>query len=120
LGEKDSSRAIGLMQSAADREDRSEKHIAMENRLSPMRELLAELLLEANKPAAALREFERSLRIVPNRFRSVAGAAQAAAQSGNRRLAGSYFKQLLSLAAAADSERPALSAARAFMKGNGR
>ena len=120
LGEKDPSRAIGLMQIAADREDRSEKHIAMENRLSPMRELLAELLLEANKPADALREFERSLRIVPNRFRSVAGAAQAAAQSGNRRLAGSYFKQLLSLAAAADSERPALSAARAFMKGNGR
>jgi len=31
-------------------EDRSEKHIAMENRLSPMRELFGELLLEANKP----------------------------------------------------------------------
>jgi hypothetical protein len=120
LAEKDSSKAIALMQRAADREDRSEKHIAMENRLSPMRELLGELLLAADKPAEALREFERSLRAVPNRFRSVAGAAQAAEQSGNRRLAQSYFKQLLSLAANADGERPALSAARSFVAQNGR
>jgi hypothetical protein len=34
------------MRAAADREDNSEKHVAMENRLYPMRELLADLLLE--------------------------------------------------------------------------
>jgi hypothetical protein len=34
------------MRAAADLEDRTEKHIAMENRLSPMRELLGEMLLE--------------------------------------------------------------------------
>ena len=32
--------ALKLMRSAADAEDTSEKHVAMENRLSPMRELL--------------------------------------------------------------------------------
>ena len=116
LAENNSTQAISLMQNAADREDRTEKHIAMENRLSPMRELLGELLLAADKPAEALREFERSLKVVPNRFRSLAGAGQAAAQTGNRRLAQSYFNQLLSLAANADSERPALSAARTFLQ----
>jgi len=116
LAENNSTQAISLMENAADREDRTEKHIAMENRLSPMRELLGELLLAADKPAEALREFERSLKVVPNRFRSLAGAGQAAAQAGNRRLAQSYFNQLLSLAANADSERPALSAARTFLQ----
>ena len=38
--------AVKLMRAAADREDGSVKHVAMENRLYPMRELLAELLLE--------------------------------------------------------------------------
>ena len=61
--------AIGAMRSAADLEDTSEKHIAMENRLVPMRELLGELLLEVHEPAAALMEFEASLQR-PNRFRS--------------------------------------------------
>jgi hypothetical protein len=116
LAEDNSSQAIALMRNAADLEDRSEKHIAMENRLSPMRELLGELLLAANKPAEALREFERSLRVVPNRFRSLAGAGQAASQSGKKKLAESYFKQLLSMAGNADSERPALKTARSFVQ----
>src|SRR5262247_3756696 len=120
LAENDSSQAIALMRNAADLEDRSEKHIAMENRLSPMRELLGELLLTANKPAEALLEFELSLRVVPNRFRSLPGAGQAASQSGKKKLAQSYFKQLLSLAADADTERPALSTARSFVQQKGR
>ena len=40
-------RPIALMRSAADGEDGSVKHVAMENRLYPMRELLGDLLLEA-------------------------------------------------------------------------
>jgi tetratricopeptide (TPR) repeat protein len=105
LAEGNSSQAIRLMQNAADLEDRSEKHIAMENRLSPMRELLGELLLASNKPAEALREFQRSLRVVPNRFRSLAGAVQAASKTGNKKLAVSYLKQLRAITAEADSER---------------
>jgi hypothetical protein len=46
------------MRQASDLEDQSGKHVAMENRLSPMRELFGELLLEASQPAKALREFE--------------------------------------------------------------
>jgi hypothetical protein len=86
--------AITKMRSAADREDRSEKHVAMENRLSPMRELLGELLLEADRPQEALREFERSLQTNPNRRRSLTGAARAAERSGNRSTAEGYRKRI--------------------------
>ena len=74
-----------------------------------------ELLLEAGNPSQALREFEALLRTVPNRFRSLAGAAQAAAQIGDRSMADSYYKTLIALGADADSERPALNAARTFL-----
>jgi hypothetical protein len=117
LAEKDSVRALSLMRDAADREDRSEKHVAMENRLSPMRELLGELLVEAGRPAEAFGEFERSLQTVPKRFRSLAGAAVAAERNGNSRTARSYYEQLLALATNADSARPALVAARAYLAG---
>ena len=65
----------------------------MENRLSPMRELLVELLLEANEPAQALREFEMSLRNNMNRYRSFAGAAKAAERAGDRAQAKRRFLQ---------------------------
>jgi tetratricopeptide (TPR) repeat protein len=80
-----------------------------------MRELLGELLIEAGRPGEALREFERSLRVVPNRFRSLAGAARAAASVGNRKLASSYYRRLLTQAANADGDRPELGAARQFL-----
>ena len=103
------------MRQAADQEDRSGKHVAMENRLSPMRELLGELLLEASEPASALREFEASLRNNPNRYRSFAGAAKAAERLGDRMQAKNYYEKLTSLAAGADTERPDLVAARQFL-----
>jgi hypothetical protein len=49
-GHKD--KALKLMRAAADLEDGSEKHVAMENRLYPMRELLADMLLEGGDAAA--------------------------------------------------------------------
>ncbi len=116
LGDNKVADAISFMRDAADREDRSEKHIAMENRLSPMRELFGELLLAAGKAPEALKEFESSLRVVPNRFRSLAGAAEAAAKTGNPRLARSYSSRLLSQAGDVDSQRPALVAARDLLQ----
>jgi len=101
--------------SAADLEDASEKHIAMENRLVPMRELLGELLLEVHDPAAARAEFEASLQRVPNRFRSCAGAARAVELAGDREKAKAFYAQLASLADTADTNRPELTHARAFL-----
>jgi hypothetical protein len=116
LAEKDTARALESLSDAAVREDRSEKHVAMENRLSPMRELLGEMLLEVRRPSDALREFERSLQAIPGRFRSIAGAAEAAARLGNRAAATAYYRQLLALTSEADSERPAIAAARAYLQ----
>jgi hypothetical protein len=44
-GQSNKSDALKFMRAAADLEDASEKHVAMENRLYPMRELLADMLL---------------------------------------------------------------------------
>ena len=115
LGERRVEEAIASMRAAADREDRTEKNVAMENRLSPMRELLGELLLEAGRPAEAQREFEVSLTSVPNRFRSLAGAGRAAALAGHKAAARLHYQELLVLVRDADSERPALKAAREFL-----
>jgi hypothetical protein len=115
LGERRVDEAVASMRAAADREDRTEKNVAMENRLSPMRELLGELLLEASKPAEAQREFEVSLTAVPNRFRSLAGAGRAAALAGHKAQARLHYEQLLVLARDGDSERAPLKAAREFL-----
>jgi tetratricopeptide (TPR) repeat protein len=107
--------ALMTMRAAADLEDASEKHIAMENRLVPMRELLAELLLALNEPGQALRQFEASLQVAPNRFRSFYGAAKAAERLGDQEAARAWYQKLVALSASADTERPELVEARAFL-----
>ena len=107
--------ALKLMRSAADLEDASEKHVAMENRLWPMRELLGELLLELNEPAQALKEFEASLENARNRFRGLYGAGKAAERLGDRQKAKSFYEKLLAVSKHADTDRPELLEARAFL-----
>jgi tetratricopeptide (TPR) repeat protein len=118
LAEGRQDEAVRLMRAAADLEDRTEKHVAMENRLSPMREMLGEMLLTVGQPADALREFEASLRAAPNRYRSVAGAAKAAESIGDRQAARAWHERLLQLTADADTERPEMAAARTFVANN--
>lgn len=110
--------ALLAMRAAADLEERSEKHIAMENRLIPMRELLGDLLLELGQPAAALREYAASLEVAPGRFRSFFGAAQAAERAGDRVHARIYYEKLVALAVHADTERPEVVQAKAFLARN--
>jgi len=64
---------LRFMRAAADGEDGSVKHVAMENRLYPLRELFAELLLETGQPAAALSEFEAALTAQSDAFGSALG-----------------------------------------------
>ena len=109
--------AIELMRAAADLEDASEKHVAMENRLWPMRELLGELLLAVKQPERALQAFEQSFKSAPNRFRGFYGAAKAAEQLGDRAQARRYYEKLIALSNHADSDRPELNEARTFLAG---
>jgi tetratricopeptide (TPR) repeat protein len=112
-GKKDD--ALEEMRAAADREDACEKHVAMENRLWPMRELLGELFLGLNDPAQALKEFEASFQAAPNRFRGFYGAAKAAERLGDQERARAYYEKLITLCSEADTERPELTEAKAFL-----
>ncbi len=107
--------AVRFMRAAADGEDGSLKNVIMENRLYPLREMLAELLLEVGEPAAALKEYEAALKQTPNRFRGFWGAARAFDAVGNRAQASEYFGKLVNLARNADSERPEVKEAKAFL-----
>ena len=109
--------ALGLMRSAADTEDKSEKHIVTPGRLVPARELLGDMLLELKRPADALKEFEASQTREPDRFRGLYGAAQAAVQSGDTAKAKRYFARLVEMAGEG-SPRPELVGARNFLAAN--
>ena len=114
LAEGKDQEALSLMGKAANLEDASEKDVAMENRLYPMRELLGELLIELKQPKAASREFEASLRSAPNRLRSLYGAAKAAQMAKDDVTAARYFDKLVILTADADTERPEIQEARHY------
>ena len=104
--------ALKLMRAAADLEDSSEKHVAMENRLYPMRELLADMLMAQNQPKAALTEYEASMKNSPMRLRGFYGAAKAADAVGDTKKARDYFDKLTRLTRNAESDRPELQEAR--------
>jgi len=101
------------MRAAADLEDASEKHVAMENRLYPMRELLADMLMAQDQATAALTEYETSLQNAPMRLRGFYGAAKAADAVGDTKKATEYFTKLRHLTKDADGDRPELREARA-------
>ena len=109
--------AVGLMRSAADTEDKNEKHIVTPGRIVPARELLGEMLLALKRPAEALKEFEASQLREPDRFRGLYGAARAAAQSGDLARAKRHFARLVDMAGQGDS-RPELAEARKFLAAN--
>jgi tetratricopeptide (TPR) repeat protein len=107
--------ALKLMRAAADGEDASVKHVAMENRLYPMRELLGELLLQQGQAPTALREFEAALKENPNRYRGLYGAGRAAEVAGDRQKAAGYYEKLVTLASKADTARPEIARAKTFI-----
>jgi tetratricopeptide (TPR) repeat protein len=115
LARGDHAKAEELMRNAADGEDHSVKNVMMENRLYPLRELLAELLMEIGKPAPALHEYETALKEYPNRYRGLYGAARAADAAGERQKAAGYYAKFLVLAKDADPTRAELPRARAYV-----
>ena len=107
--------ALKLMRAAADLEDRNEKHIVTPGRILPARELLGDMLLEQNQPAAALKEYEASQVREPNRYRNYAGSAKAAEMMGDKAKAREYYARLLELTKKGDGTRPELGKAKAYV-----
>jgi hypothetical protein len=110
----DKAEAHKLMRSAADLEDGSAKHVAMENRLYPMRELLADMLLADGDAAAALKEYEASMKNAPNRLRGWYGAAKAATAVGDAAKVVQYSRALEKLTQQGDGTRPEVRELRPF------
>jgi tetratricopeptide (TPR) repeat protein len=108
--------AIEALRAAADAEDATDKAAITPGPLAPARELLGDMLLEAGRPKEALVAFEATMKKEPNRFRGAYGAARAAELAGDRGRAATYYRTLLEIAREADTNRPELERARAFVK----
>jgi tetratricopeptide (TPR) repeat protein len=111
----DDAKAVELVRAAADLEATMDKHPVTPSAVLPARELLADLLLELNQPAAALTEYTEMLRTDPNRFRSILGEARAAKQSGDAAAAHDAYQKLVALSKPVGPERPELAEAKAFL-----
>jgi tetratricopeptide (TPR) repeat protein len=103
--------AMQLMRSVADRQDRIGKG---EVEL-PAREMVADMLLEMNRPEEALVEYEKALKSDPNRFNELYGAARAAEVAGQAKKAGEYFARLLKNCDGVASYRVELSQAKQLL-----
>jgi tetratricopeptide (TPR) repeat protein len=107
--------ALALLREAADREDKTEKHPVTPGAIQPAREMLAELLMDLGRNGEALAQFEASQKTDPNRLLGLAGAARAAELAGDRAKARTYYEQVIALTKTADSSRPEITRAKAFV-----
>jgi hypothetical protein len=104
--------ALDNMNLAADMEDKTEKHPVTPGEVLPARELLADMLMQMNKPADALAMYEANLKKRPNRFNSLYGAAMAADRSGKKDVSKNYFKQWQNITGKDFAGNPVLIAAK--------
>ena len=102
--------ALALMRTATELEESMDKHPVTPGALTPAREMLAELLALQKQPQAALVEYQAVLKVSPNRFNALYGAATAADAAGDSATAASYYRKLLQVAVG--DERPELQEAR--------
>jgi tetratricopeptide (TPR) repeat protein len=84
----------------------------------PAREMLADLLLEMDRPEQALAEYEADLKFNPNRFNGLYGAAHASEMAGKRQEANDYYARVLKLCDQCSSARPELQRAKTLVARN--
>ena len=100
--------AIEALRPIADKED----SVGDEPEGMPAREMIADMLLDAERPQQALAEFQTDLKLHPNRFDALYGAARAAEAAGKQKDATEYYALLLKVCEGSTSTRPELSRAR--------
>ncbi len=102
--------AITALRSAAELEESMDKDAVTPGAVTPAREMLAEVLFLQNRSQDALAEYQAVLKVAPNRFNALYGAANAAEAAGNTQAANEYFHKLTQIAVG--DERPELATAR--------
>ncbi len=116
FAEKKDDDALRQMRDVADLQDKVGKREVD----IPAREMLAEMLLTLNRPTEALAEYESALKIDPNRFNGLAGAARAAELAHQPEKANTYYAQLLkNCNDGKNSDRPELARAKTIVSKNG-
>jgi tetratricopeptide (TPR) repeat protein len=100
--------AVEALRPIADKEDAT----GDEPDGAPAREMIADILLEAKRPQQALAEYQTDLKLHPNRFDALYGAARAAEAAGKQADATEYYALLLKVCDGSNSTRPELSRAR--------
>jgi tetratricopeptide (TPR) repeat protein len=103
--------ALDILRKLADKEDAE----GDEPSAVPAREMLADMLLEAKRPAEALVEYQADLKFNPNRFNGLYGAAQAAEAAGKPSNATEYYAELVQICAGGTSDRPELTRAKGLV-----
>src|SRR4030088_1309796 len=111
--------ALNAMSTAADAEDKTEKHPVTPGVPKPAREFYGVMLLEAGNAKEALTAFEATLKKEPNRLGAYVGAAMAAAKSGDSALAREDYGKVVATPVAADKARPEVAGAQAFLQKQG-
>ena len=103
--------AVEALRPIADKEDA----LGDEPQGIPTREMIAEMLLEAKRPQQALAEYQTDLKLNPNRFNGLYGAARAAEEAGKQTEATAYYAMLLKVCDGSSSTRPELSRAKQLL-----
>jgi hypothetical protein len=115
FAEKKNDDALQQMRQIADTQDK----VGKQEVDIPAREMLADMLLELNRPQEALAEYEKSMKTDPNRFNGLAGAAHAAELANQPSKANTYYAQLLkNCDDGKNSDRPELSRAKMVLAKN--
>jgi tetratricopeptide (TPR) repeat protein len=81
----------------------------------PAREMLADMLMDMNRPEQALAEYEADLKFNPNRFNGLYGAARAAEMAGKSEKSNTYYSRLVKVCDGSNSARPELSRAKSLL-----
>ncbi len=115
--EGDRDAALVAMRRAVELEAGVDKEAVTPGEVVPAGELLGEMLGEMGRPGEAQAAFEAVLRVSPNRFNALYGAAHAAEQAGESARAADYYRQLLAVAAPADPGNGRLEQAKSFLQG---
>jgi tetratricopeptide (TPR) repeat protein len=116
FAEKKNDEALRQMREVADLQDQVGKREVD----IPAREMLADMLLALNRPQEALAEYESALKIDPNRFNGLAGAARSAEMAHQTEKANTYYAQLLkNCDDGRNSDRPELARAKTMVSKNG-
>ncbi|MCL7423433.1 MAG: hypothetical protein M8364_21305 [Methylobacter sp.] len=84
--------------------------------IKPTHELFGEILLQAERPAEAEKQFRTALLRQTSRARSLLGAARAATRQGEREDAGDKYARLLRQWRQADKDLPELQKARNYLQ----